>query len=286
MLKSKELIVATSLVSLLALPFVASAATLTASCTGIPSTTSITWTASSTGGVLPVAYLWGNSSTSTAQTIVVTPGSYSMNLQVTDASSTVATTTCSATVAAPIPPGPSLAEQIAAVTNQINALKIQLAQLLAQQANNTATSTPSGCFNFRDDLEEGDDGDDVRNLQTTLASDSSIFPAGLITGFFGPLTREGVRKFQEKHGISSTGYFGPRSRAFFESQCSSGDSDHNGVPDSIDDEDEQDSSRDRSSATSTISDERSSNSSQTNRERNNDSSRENRDQEGDDSNDD
>lgn len=83
---------------------VASAASaLTTSCVGIPTTTNITWTASSAGGVAPVAFLWGSGSTSTIQTIAEAPGTYSMTLQATDASSTIATTTCMATVAQPVP---------------------------------------------------------------------------------------------------------------------------------------------------------------------------------------
>lgn len=258
MLKSKELLVVGSFVSLLAFPFAASAATLSASCVGTPSATNITWSASTTGGIPPVAVLWSNGSTSTTQIIPVAPGTYSMSLQAIDASSTVATTTCSATVATPTPPGPSLNDQITAVLNQIAALKTQLAQLLAQQANSnpgTATSTPSGCFNFGHDLAEGSQGNDVKNLQETLASDSSIFPATLVTGYFGPLTQEAVKKFQAKHGITPTGYFGPMSRTFFDNQCSSGDSNHNGIPDSIDHSNGQDTSSDRPHATSTVSSE-------------------------------
>jgi D-alanyl-D-alanine endopeptidase (penicillin-binding protein 7) len=41
--------------------------------------------------------------------------------------------------------------------------------------------------------------------QTWLAKDKSVYPDGRVTGFFGPLTREAVRKFQVKHGIAKTG---------------------------------------------------------------------------------
>lgn len=78
---------------------------LTASCVGVPSTNSITWNASTTGGVLPVSFLWGNSATGLSQTLSVSPGTYSMNIQATDASSTVATSTCTSTV---LQPGPSI----------------------------------------------------------------------------------------------------------------------------------------------------------------------------------
>lgn len=76
---------------------------LTASCTGTPGATSIVWAGTGAGGVTPYTYAWGNGSTSSSQTVSATPGTYSMTFQVTDASSTIATTTCGATVALPAP---------------------------------------------------------------------------------------------------------------------------------------------------------------------------------------
>lgn len=84
-------------------PVIASADALSVSCSGSPSATAITWTASTTGGIAPIALLWGNGATSSSQTVLYAPGLQSISLQATDASSTVATTTCSATVPWPLP---------------------------------------------------------------------------------------------------------------------------------------------------------------------------------------
>lgn len=78
-------------------------AALTTSCAGVSSASNITWTATSTGGIDPVSYLWSNGSTSTVQTNTYLPGTHTLGLTATDASSTVATTSCSATVANPLP---------------------------------------------------------------------------------------------------------------------------------------------------------------------------------------
>lgn len=67
----------------------------------------------------------------------------------------------------------------------------------------------------------GSRGDDVAALQQVLAQDPSIYPEGLVTGYFGPLTQEAVKRFQEERGIvnsgapETTGYgaMGPRTRA-------------------------------------------------------------------------
>ncbi len=55
----------------------------------------------------------------------------------------------------------------------------------------------------------GVQGDDVRDLQQYLATDSLLYPQGLVTGYYGALTAEAVRKFQIRHGISAIGRVGP-----------------------------------------------------------------------------
>ena len=46
---------------------------------------------------------------------------------------------------------------------------------------------------------------DVRTLQTLLAADPSIYPQGLITGYYGELTIKAVRTFQIRYGVISGG---------------------------------------------------------------------------------
>jgi len=58
-------------------------------------------------------------------------------------------------------------------------------------------------------LELGDTGSEVSALQTFLAADSSIYPEGLVTGFFGPLTEAAVKRYQAEFGISAVGRVGP-----------------------------------------------------------------------------
>lgn len=61
-------------------------------------------------------------------------------------------------------------------------------------------------------LYQGLSGDDVTLLQEILASDSDIYPEGLVTGFFGPLTEKAVKKFQKRFGIEQVGVVGPITR--------------------------------------------------------------------------
>jgi len=66
---------------------------------------------------------------------------------------------------------------------------------------------------FTRSLEFGMRGDDVATLQTFLAMDETIYPEGLVTGYFGPLTQAAVTRFQAREGIDQVGRMGPITRA-------------------------------------------------------------------------
>lgn len=68
------------------------------------------------------------------------------------------------------------------------------------------------------ELEFGMTGSDVSELQAHLAADKTIYPQGLITGYFGPLTKAAVMNFQTKYGISPVGRVGPITLAALNSQ--------------------------------------------------------------------
>lgn len=54
-------------------------------------------------------------------------------------------------------------------------------------------------------MDIGSRGDGVTQVQTYLAKDPSIYPSGLITGYFGPLTQAAIKIFQTQQGIVSGG---------------------------------------------------------------------------------
>ena len=55
----------------------------------------------------------------------------------------------------------------------------------------------------------GSTGADVTTLQTFLAEDPSIYPQGLVTGYYGQLTADAVTNFQTRYGIEPVGKVGP-----------------------------------------------------------------------------
>ena len=83
-------------------------------------------------------------------------------------------------------------------------------------------SGDSLCSVISKNISFGDQGSEVKCLQQFLKSQGSdIYPEGLITGFFGSLTRSAVSRFQEKYkseiltplGLSSgTGFVGNLTR--------------------------------------------------------------------------
>ena len=54
-------------------------------------------------------------------------------------------------------------------------------------------------------LDYGEKNSDVTSLQVFFADNSAIYPEGLVTGYFGPLTRSGVQRFQATYDIVSSG---------------------------------------------------------------------------------
>ena len=111
------------------------------------------------------------------------------------------------------------AEIIENLKRQIEELKAKKKQIeeqakkLQESRKEAAKNVKDAAKLLRNQLRRGMGGDEVRDLQEFLAEDRDVYPEGLITGFFGPMTENAVRKFQRKHGIESVGEIGPKTRA-------------------------------------------------------------------------
>lgn len=87
-----------------------------------------------------------------------------------------------------------LKNKIAKILKEIARLRALLAQILSQKEK-----IPSD-FRFTKNLYYGMRGKEVRYLQIFLSQQGpEIYPEGLITGFFGLLTKRAVIRFQEKY---------------------------------------------------------------------------------------
>lgn len=86
--------------------------------------------------------------------------------------------------------------------SKINAEEARLAELKVQLG-------PSLGINHT--LRKSSRGNDVKLLQKFLKV-YGVYPEGLITGYFGPLTEAAVKRFQKKEGIDIVGVAGPKTR--------------------------------------------------------------------------
>ncbi len=105
----------------------------------------------------------------------------------------------------------SVSNQVQALLNQIESLQTQIQTLQALQGQIIkAQGEVSQSLKLIRSLRQGMSGDDVKALQAILAADTSIYPEGMITGFYGRLTSEAVKRFQKKYGIEMLGFVGPK----------------------------------------------------------------------------
>lgn len=71
-------------------------------------------------------------------------------------------------------------------------------------------------------LDPGARGTNVTSLQTFFADNSSIYPEGLITGYYGGLTTAAVNRFQANYGFQQVGRVGPLTLAKINSLMANG----------------------------------------------------------------
>ncbi len=71
-------------------------------------------------------------------------------------------------------------------------------------------------------LQLGMRGADVSTLQTFLGQDNTIYPQGLVTGYFGGLTKSAVSNFQARNNIATVGRVGPQTLAVINAQMVGG----------------------------------------------------------------
>jgi len=69
----------------------------------------------------------------------------------------------------------------------------------------TIAFCPNFTYNLYLGLNDSETEAQVSQLQKFLAQDSSVYPEGTITGFYGPLTEQAVKRWQAQQGVVSSG---------------------------------------------------------------------------------
>lgn len=100
-----------------------------------------------------------------------------------------------------------------------SALSLGVAILLVPTLSATASTT---FIPINSQVNYGETSANVSNLQMFLAANASIYPEGLVTGYYGPLTRAAVIRFQSQYGIDQAGRVGPTTLAKINSLIATG----------------------------------------------------------------
>ncbi|HVY35740.1 MAG TPA: peptidoglycan-binding domain-containing protein [Candidatus Paceibacterota bacterium] len=72
-------------------------------------------------------------------------------------------------------------------------------------------------------LRVGSRSANVTALQQFLATEPYIYPQGIVSGYFGPLTKNAVMQFQLQYGLSPDGVVGPVTRSMINGIIASGE---------------------------------------------------------------
>ena len=100
--------------------------------------------------------------------------------------------------------------QIQTLMAQIQALQKQLAEVRGEVQL------------LREGLHEGMTSDDVTKVQKLLATDPTLYPEGKVTGYFGPLTKNAIMRFELRHGLQVTGEVSSSTRELLEQYLKEG----------------------------------------------------------------
>ncbi|MFH0853709.1 MAG: peptidoglycan-binding protein [bacterium] len=92
-----------------------------------------------------------------------------------------------------------LQNQIKELRDQLDKMKSEIAEVKEE-------------LKLTKNLHKGLSDEEVKELQKFLSQFYEIYPEGLITGYFGPLTEKAIKKFQEQYDIPATGLVGPLTR--------------------------------------------------------------------------
>ena len=106
----------------------------------------------------------------------------------------------------------SASETTPAKSQSDSSAKIEQLMKLITELKGKLSAAQGQVQELMSNLSEGAQGDDVLKAQEILASDPAVFKVKP-TGYFGPMTKEAIKKFQERYGLPVTGELDEATRA-------------------------------------------------------------------------
>lgn len=134
----------------------------------------------------------------------------SVSFALADTASTTATTT--ATVTATTTAAPTGGSTLSGLLATLQSLIARVHQLQQQIAG---VKTQVGSL-LNTNYQVGSSSPEIQKIQQLLASDPSIYPQGLTTGYFGSLTSQAISRFQAKNGLPVTGTLDTATKALLQ----------------------------------------------------------------------
>lgn len=93
--------------------------------------------------------------------------------------------------------------------NWCDAFLMEMENRISKGKIDAGSESPSNLKDFlHDNLQEWQARERTFLVKELLARDPEVYPEGLVTGRFLPLTHAAVKRFQEKHGIAKPGVLG------------------------------------------------------------------------------
>jgi hypothetical protein len=114
--------------------------------------------------------------------------------------------------AATQPTNAELIKTIQELRAEIRVLKAQL-----NDKNATTTTTTTNKLRLKQEYGIGATNEEIKILQKILATDASIYPEGMVTGYFGPLTAKAITRLQTKYKLENRGVLTAETRDFINS---------------------------------------------------------------------
>ncbi|MEI8130465.1 MAG: peptidoglycan-binding domain-containing protein [bacterium] len=108
------------------------------------------------------------------------------------------------------------------MTNSIRFSKVFGGMIAATVIVATCSPLLASAATLTRQLQQGMSGSDVSSLQTFLAVDPTIYPQGLVTGYFGTLTTSAVSNFQVRNNLPGVGRVGPATLVVINAQMAGG----------------------------------------------------------------
>lgn len=105
------------------------------------------------------------------------------------------------------------------IIKEMEALRVEFSKLSSTVGQGTPTPSVLGASSkkvFTQSLDYGETNDDIRRIQELFSTDPEIYDHPYVTGFFGPVTEDAVRKFQTRFGLEPVGVIGPATTALLE----------------------------------------------------------------------